>query len=180
MLPPRKFRLIYDGSCGFCRRWIGRVRRLTGGRVDFIPSQECRAEECGISEAEFAHAIQGIDSEGHRTAGAPALLSALATCGGSAGVPLALYRRIPLFARIADTAYRTVAAHRGFLSRAPRWLAFGAGLLLLAVLVRLLARHAQTPPSSQEACDDGQSGIGCHPSCRRTSMKRFPPKRAGG
>src|SRR5262245_5696036 len=35
--------LVYDGECGFCRRWIERARRRTADRVDYRPFQVAAA-----------------------------------------------------------------------------------------------------------------------------------------
>ena len=40
LLPDRsKPILVYDGECGFCRRWIERWRVVTGDRVVYLPYQ---------------------------------------------------------------------------------------------------------------------------------------------
>jgi predicted DCC family thiol-disulfide oxidoreductase YuxK len=37
-IPPIRPVLIYDASCGFCRRWVGRLRRWDRrGRIDLLP-----------------------------------------------------------------------------------------------------------------------------------------------
>src|SRR5437773_2587310 len=35
--PPAKPLLIFDGECGFCRRWIERWQAKTGDRIDYRP-----------------------------------------------------------------------------------------------------------------------------------------------
>jgi len=35
--------LMYDGDCGFCRRWVGFARRWTHARVEYAPYQEAGA-----------------------------------------------------------------------------------------------------------------------------------------
>jgi predicted DCC family thiol-disulfide oxidoreductase YuxK len=31
--------MLFDGDCGFCRRWIGKWKELTGDRVRYAPYQ---------------------------------------------------------------------------------------------------------------------------------------------
>jgi predicted DCC family thiol-disulfide oxidoreductase YuxK len=47
---PEKPLLIYDGDCGFCRRWIQRWRAITGERVEFAPYQTVGSLYPEISE----------------------------------------------------------------------------------------------------------------------------------
>jgi predicted DCC family thiol-disulfide oxidoreductase YuxK len=42
--PPGRPTLIYDASCGFCRRWVSRLAELDrAGRIRFLPLQEDEA-----------------------------------------------------------------------------------------------------------------------------------------
>ena len=52
--------LIYDGSCGFCRRWVERVRRWDrGGRLEMVPYQAADLESRfpGVSRADCVERI---------------------------------------------------------------------------------------------------------------------------
>ena len=114
--------LIYDGECGFCSRWIERWRLSTGDQVDYVTSQEAAPKFPGISEAEFAEAVQWVGADGERLSGAPAVFAALAT-GSSGGRTLRrLYGDTPAFARAADATYGVVARNRMLFSRLTRWL----------------------------------------------------------
>jgi len=117
-----KPRLIYDGDCHFCRRWIERWRATTGDRVEYRSSQECAAEHPGISGEEFSQAVQWIGADGRRESGAPAVLSALATANFFGRALLFLYRRVPPFAWAADAGYRVVAENRAIFSKLTRLL----------------------------------------------------------
>jgi predicted DCC family thiol-disulfide oxidoreductase YuxK len=119
---PRKPRLIFDGDCHFCRRWIERWREITGERVDYVSSQEGAPDHPDIPLEDFDRAVQWVGADGHRESGAAAVLSALATGGFAGRALLALYRTAPPFAWAADTGYRMVANHRTAFSRLTRWL----------------------------------------------------------
>ena len=121
--PPQRPLLIYDGECGFCRRWIDRWQAMTGTSVAYAPSQEVGAAYPEIDPATFRRTVVLVEPDGRISEGAEAVLRALATVPGRRW-PLALYRRLPGFAPLAEAAYRQVASHRSLLSRAS-WLFWG-------------------------------------------------------
>jgi len=109
---PERPLLVYDGDCGFCRRWIARWRHLTGDRVAYAPYQECAARFPEIPLERFRSAVQLRDPDGAWTSGAGAALGALR------GVPVLglahrLYAFVPPFAAACEGFYRWVAANRG-------------------------------------------------------------------
>ena len=62
--------LIYDGNCGFCRRWVERVRRWDRrGRLEMVPYQTVDLETRfpGVSRADCVERIHLVDE---RAAGA--------------------------------------------------------------------------------------------------------------
>lgn len=66
--------LIYDGACGFCRRWVERVRRWDRHqRLDLVPYQTPDLEErFPVSRAECTQRIHLVEADGtvHRGAAA--------------------------------------------------------------------------------------------------------------
>jgi predicted DCC family thiol-disulfide oxidoreductase YuxK len=116
----RQPRLIYDGDCNFCRRWVERWREITGDRVEYRSSQECAAEHPDIPPGDFDNAVQWVGEDGRRESGAPAVFSALATTGTIGRALLSLYRKVPIFAGVADTGYNVVAKNRMLFSRLTR------------------------------------------------------------
>ncbi len=109
--------LLYDGECGFCRRWVERWRALTGDRVDYAPYQEVADQFPQIPKERFEQSVQliepasRIDPDGRVSQGAEAVFRTLAVVPGK-GWPLWVYQRIPGAAPIAEWAYRFVARHR--------------------------------------------------------------------
>jgi predicted DCC family thiol-disulfide oxidoreductase YuxK len=102
--------LLFDADCGFCRRWIARWQGLTGDRVDYEPYQSAAARFPGIPREDLARAVHLVEPDGTHTSGAEAVFRTLAH--GGRGWPLALYRALPPFARMAELLYRFVARHR--------------------------------------------------------------------
>ncbi|HVE83149.1 MAG TPA: DUF393 domain-containing protein, partial [Myxococcales bacterium] len=108
---------LFDGDCGFCRRWVGRWRRSVGPRADFRPFQEARPP--AISEEEARRAAWLVMPDGAAYSGAEAVFRLLALRPGGGGLWW-LYRFVPGFAPVADAAYRQVARHRVLASKVTR------------------------------------------------------------
>ncbi len=109
--PPERPLAIFDGDCGFCRLWIARWKARTGPKVDYAPSQEVAERFPEISKERFSRAFQLILPDGQALGGAEAV-AALAGREPGAGLPLALYRRVPGAGPLLELAYRLVASHR--------------------------------------------------------------------
>ena len=103
-MPERKPIFIYDGNCGFCKIWIEYWKQLTGGRVDYAPSQEVADRYPQIPRREFARSAQLVRPDGTVASGARAIFETL-------GMERA-YGRNRVFAWIAEAAYRFIAGHR--------------------------------------------------------------------
>ncbi|HEX2792088.1 MAG TPA: lipase maturation factor family protein [Steroidobacteraceae bacterium] len=103
--------LVYDGECGFCGYWARYWNLLTGERVSYRPYQEVAAQYPEIPVADFQRAVQYIAPDGQHASAAEASFLTLSHARGKA-FWLALYRRLPGFAAIAERAYAFTAAHR--------------------------------------------------------------------
>jgi predicted DCC family thiol-disulfide oxidoreductase YuxK len=119
--PPATPLLVYDGDCHFCGLWIRRWRQLTGDTLDYLPAQNPRIARQfpEIPPAQFAEAVQLIETDGAVYSGAEAVFRTLAY-NRRWQWPLRLHETSPLFARLTDAAYRFVAGHRPFFSRLTR------------------------------------------------------------
>jgi predicted DCC family thiol-disulfide oxidoreductase YuxK len=107
--------MVFDGDCGFCRRWIARWQGVTGDRVEYEPFQSAAARFPGIPREEFARAVHLIELDGSHVRGAEAVVRALAHAGRR--WPLALYRHVPGLAPTSEMVYRAVARRRGAAGR---------------------------------------------------------------
>jgi predicted DCC family thiol-disulfide oxidoreductase YuxK len=117
----RRPTLLYDGDCGFCRRWIERWREITGDRVVYAASKEAGHRFPAVDPALYPKSVVFVDAEGGVHIGARAVFLALAEAPGWAW-PAWLYGRVPAFARACESAYAFVAARRLVFGRATRWL----------------------------------------------------------
>jgi predicted DCC family thiol-disulfide oxidoreductase YuxK len=108
--------LLYDGACGFCRRWIERWREITGDRVTYAAWREAGHYFPQVDPAVYLKSVVFIDASGNVFLGAEAVFRALATTPGWS-VWLWLYERVPLFRRVSDRVYTEVSRHRLRFSR---------------------------------------------------------------
>ncbi len=109
--PPEKPLLVFDGDCGFCRRWVERWRSLTGGRLDYAPSQEAGSRFPEISAEEFRRSVQLVLPDGRVFDGAEAVFVSI-SLGERRRWLLAAYRNVPGLAAVAEFAYGVIARHR--------------------------------------------------------------------
>jgi predicted DCC family thiol-disulfide oxidoreductase YuxK len=116
----RRAELLFDGACGYCRRWIERWReRFAAGGIACRPYQDALSDSAPPLD-ELSRAIHLIDSDGRVHRGAAAVFRAQAAVPGE-GWRWWSYRRVPGFAPLAELGYRIVAANRALVSRVVRW-----------------------------------------------------------
>jgi predicted DCC family thiol-disulfide oxidoreductase YuxK len=113
--------LVFDGDCGFCRRWIERWRHATGDRVEYAPYQDVAGGLPEIPPERFRESVQLLEPDGRVSEGAEAVFRALAAAPGKRW-PLRIYESLPGAAPAAEAFYRLVASHRVLFSRLTRWL----------------------------------------------------------
>ena len=70
-----KPKLIYDGDCDFCSRWVEKVKRRDAGqRIEFVPSQSIPDGEFSAADrARFKEAVHFLDTDGILSWGAHTL-----------------------------------------------------------------------------------------------------------
>ena len=98
--------LIFDGRCGFCRIWIDYWKRLTGGRIDFAPSQEVGDRFPQIPHEAFAEAVQLVRPDGSVASGARAVFETLGR--------ERIYESSRWVAASSEAVYRFIAKRRSF------------------------------------------------------------------
>lgn len=113
--------LIYDGACGFCRRWVDRVRRWDRrGRLELVPYQapDFNARFPSVSRADCTQRIHLIEPNGTVYRGAAAGCEVLRTFPG--GWLWTLPFRIPGALPIAERLYVWITHRWGPLGRDER------------------------------------------------------------
>ena len=106
--------LVWDGECGYCRRWVERLRRWARRPLEFETYQDVCARHPELPRERFRAAVHLREPDGGWHHGADAVFRALR------GVPVlglleGLYRRVPPFAALAEAGYRWVARNRSWL-----------------------------------------------------------------
>jgi predicted DCC family thiol-disulfide oxidoreductase YuxK len=105
--------LLYDGTCGFCRTWIDRLRRWDrAGRIDYVAYQQ-RAAVAGlppITDDALDRAAHLVAPDGRVQAGARAMPLLLDYLPG--GRLLKPFFYVPGVPWVADRIYAWVAANR--------------------------------------------------------------------
>ena len=110
--PPVRPLLLFDGECGFCRRWIERWRTAYGMRLDFAPAQEVGPRFLEIPPERFNETVHLIEPDGRVHSGASAALRARAVGRGRRGWLLWVYESLPGAAPVLESGYRIVARNR--------------------------------------------------------------------
>lgn len=103
--------LVYDGDCGFCRKWIRRMRAWFSTHPEAVPWQETDLAELGLSEDQCRLAVQFVDTAGVVWSGSDAAAQVLRV----AGLPYSIAGRVMLLPgvrQIAQWAYAWVARNR--------------------------------------------------------------------
>jgi predicted DCC family thiol-disulfide oxidoreductase YuxK len=109
--------MLYDGDCGFCRHWIEKWRRITGGRVRYAPYQEVLAAYPELTQKQCEESVQLVMADGTVFSGAHAVFKTLALAGKHYGVPLWFYEHVFPFDRVSERLYSFIARRRSSLSR---------------------------------------------------------------
>jgi len=108
--------LIFDGDCGFCRRWVAFWKERTGNQVSYAAYQEVQDQYPQIPADSFRSSVQWIEAGGRHAEGAEAVFRTLNLMPGGGGW-LWAYQVVPGFRLAAETVYRIIAARRIFFSR---------------------------------------------------------------
>src|SRR5688500_3005860 len=95
--------LIFDGDCGFCRRWIARWMIITGGRIDFAPYQQVGLNYPQIPADNFKASVQLVEKD-RVTCGAEAVFRTLAYDPGRKWL-LGLYQHVPGVKAVTEAFY---------------------------------------------------------------------------
>jgi predicted DCC family thiol-disulfide oxidoreductase YuxK len=113
--------MLFDGRCGFCRRWVERWRHVAGGAVDFQPYQQSADLVPQIEYESLGRAVHLVEPDGSVTRGAAAVFRLFALAGVHRWLSWS-YQFIPGFAAVTESVYATIAAHRDAADRIDRLL----------------------------------------------------------
>ena len=117
--------LIYDGDCGFCRRWVARWQRRTGECVAYAPYQTVAESTPTLPVELLQKSVYLVEPDGRVTHGAEAVLRTRLYGGIGRGYGMRrgwwwAYQRIPGVAALLEWGYRRIATHRKIFSTLSR------------------------------------------------------------
>ena len=110
--------VLYDDSCGFCRRWVpfwGETLRRRGFSIAPLQS-ELAAKRLTTSQDELLTDLRLLLADGRQIRGADVYRHVMRRIWWA--YPLYLFSIAPLLRRIFDWSYRTFAANRHRFSKA--------------------------------------------------------------
>jgi predicted DCC family thiol-disulfide oxidoreductase YuxK len=119
--------VLFDGDCGFCRRWVARWQGVTEGRVRFTAGRWWHRWLLGIPKRDMRRAMQLVEPSGHVFQGAEAVFRALAWSPRRGTRVAAKLGLLPGVLQAAQAAYAVIARNRPAASRVDRLL-FGRGV----------------------------------------------------
>ena len=108
--------LIYDGDCGFCKRWIEKWKIITGTVLDYAPYQQVATQFPQIKLEEFQKAVQYVNQDGQQFSGAHAVFLSLSH-NPKFRWTLTAYQILPPFRWLTELAYKIVARNRKLFSK---------------------------------------------------------------
>ncbi|WP_246357463.1 lipase maturation factor family protein [Pyxidicoccus fallax] len=118
--------VLFDGDCGFCRRWVARWQLSTEGRVRFEPGGWWHRLRYGIRAKDMRRAMQLVEPSGRVSQGAEAVFRALSWSPHRGTRVAARLGLLPGVLHVARGVYAVVARNRRTASRVDRWLFGGA------------------------------------------------------
>lgn len=116
---------LYDGACGFCRRWVARLRSRTGPAVWFVPAQRTALRWLlGVRKSEARARSVLVEPGGRRSGGAEAIFRVLQRGRGRRALGRLL--QAPGVLQLAQLGYAAIARRRTLAGSVDRLL-FGRG-----------------------------------------------------
>lgn len=111
--------LVFDGSCAFCRRWVGRIQRWDRrNAISYLRLQDAAAESVsGRRRKDLERAVHLVRRDGAVFAGAAAARELFAELPG--GRVLSGAMRLPGAMAVAARAYAWVARRFGPVADGP-------------------------------------------------------------
>lgn len=103
---------VFDGDCGFCRRWVAWLEARLTEPVTVVPFQAADLVALGLRLEDVQTASYLVDGSGRRYRGSRSFSRALATRGRGGWRLLGLAGELPLVRHGLGLAYRWVARNR--------------------------------------------------------------------
>ena len=103
---------VFDGACGFCRRWVQWLDRRVGGTVVFVPSQGLAdLARYGLTDADVARASFWVDDRGRTFRGSRSIAQVLKQATGVWRI-IGTVIDLPGIRLVAAAAYLAISRNR--------------------------------------------------------------------
>ena len=109
--------VLFDGDCGFCKRWVARWSGNTEGRVRFVRASGWLLNLLGIPKRDMTRAMQLVEPSGRRSSGAEAVFRMLAWSPHRGTRFVGRLGLLPGLKQGAGLAYSLIARNRRRASR---------------------------------------------------------------
>ncbi|MFP2912955.1 lipase maturation factor family protein, partial [Pyxidicoccus sp. 3LFB2] len=120
--------VLFDGDCGFCRRWVARWQLSTRGHVRFEAGRWWHRWLLGIRKADMRKAMQLVEPSGRVSQGAEAVFRMLAWSPRASTRMASKVGLLPGVLHVAKGAYALIARNRRTAARVDAWL-FGRAVV---------------------------------------------------
>jgi predicted DCC family thiol-disulfide oxidoreductase YuxK len=106
---------VFDGGCGFCRKWAGWVERRLDGSVTFVPFQSIDLDAVGLRPEQVRTASYFVDERGRTYRGNRSFSRSLRRGRGAWRI-VGLIGDLPVVRWVLRLVYRWVVGNRHRLS----------------------------------------------------------------
>ena len=122
---PKHAIMVWDGDCQFCMLCAERFQSLSSDNIEFIPYQDLPSRYPQAPDLDYNNSVVFFTNNNTYT-GAAAVFGYYSKIGKK--LPMWLYRRFKIFARISESLYRIIANHRSVFRHIGQFF-FGANFL---------------------------------------------------
>ena len=118
MTKVRKYPLvIYDQDCGFCIKWIHKIKKILINHVEFKGYNDVKHEFQEITLDQFKKSLKYIDTNGQMSEAGAAVCQLLNHTSSPLKIVSWLYRFMPGYKTLFEWGYRLIANNRSFFSK---------------------------------------------------------------
>ncbi len=103
--------VVYDGDCGFCKKWIYLFEKTTAKDMIFMPYQGCNERFESTLSTSFSDTVHLCEGPKDVSTGAKAIYKLLHLSGKLSWL-LWLYNKVRLFRTVSEWGYKIVAQNR--------------------------------------------------------------------
>lgn len=112
--------MVFDGTCGFCKYWIVKWKKMTGEAIDYQPYQKVYDQFKDIPKQYFKEAVRLIFPDGKILTGPDAAYFTYYQKGKHTYLHK-WYKKYSIFKKGSDWAYQLIADNRSSVFTLSKW-----------------------------------------------------------